>query len=137
MYNKGSASKTSMWRWTFVRPPACVSSHSFDDSCRHQKGSTPAKAAAPESAEYLLEARFLDATGVLVGQSDGMNAKSSFITAHPKLETTKIGVSESVDDPESYGLTSVSREETVRARIITRTQGNAIVIGVVAFRCLP
>jgi hypothetical protein len=67
---------------------------------------TPAEAAAPEPAEHFLEARFLDATGVLVGQSGGMkNTKSSkswFCTsraARSKLETTKIEVSESGDDP--------------------------------------
>ena len=69
-------------------------------------GSTSTKAAESEPAEHLPEARFLDAMGVLVGQSGGMkNMKSSkswsgpFRTAPSKLETTKIEVSESGDDP--------------------------------------
>lgn len=33
---------------------------------------------------------------------------------HPKLEATKIEISESDDDLESYALTRVSREETFR-----------------------
>ena len=42
------------------------------------KGSPPAEVSAPEPAEYFPEARFLDATVVLVGQSGGMkNIKSS------------------------------------------------------------
>jgi hypothetical protein len=47
-------------------------SHRFDYSCLASEGLTPAEAAAPEPAEHFLEARFLDATGVLVGQSGGM-----------------------------------------------------------------
>jgi hypothetical protein len=75
-----------------------------------------------EPAEHFLEARFLDATGVLVGQSGDMkNTKSSKSwpcpsrAARPRLETTKIEVNESDESPESYALTRVSGEETVRA----------------------
>src|ERR1700733_10755474 len=101
-------------------------SHSFDHSCRRQRaslGSTPAEAATPEPAKSFLEARFSDATGVLVGQSGGMkNTKPSKSwscpsrAARPKLETTNIDVSQSGDDPESYALTRVSTEGVVRAR---------------------
>jgi hypothetical protein len=99
-------------------------SRRFDYSCHRQRGvhrSTPAKATTPKPAEHFLEARFLDATGVfkLVGQSGGIkNMKSSKScscpsrAAHPKLEGTKIEVSEGAAMIlESYMLTGVSREE--------------------------
>ena len=80
-------------------------SRRFDYSAVAKKGSTPTEAAAPEPTEHFLEARFIDATGVLVGQSGGMkNTKSSKScschsrAACPKLETINIEVSESGDN---------------------------------------
>src|SRR6266852_791307 len=131
-----------MLHWTIVRPPparASLTSYSFDYSRRRQRGSAPAEAAA-EPAKPFLEARFSGATGVLVGQSGGMkNSKylkswsSHSRATRPKIETTNIDVSESGDDPESYVLTRVSREGTVRAQCIMRTRGNAIVVRAAAF----
>ena len=107
------------------------------------EGSTSAKAAESEPAEHLSEARFLDATGVLVGQSGGMkNTKSSKSWSGPlrvapsRLETT-VPRSKSVKAVMILGsyalLTSVPGGQTVRARCITRTRGNAIVVAVTAF----
>jgi hypothetical protein len=46
---------------------------------RRQRRVDPAEAAAPESAERLLEVRFLYAAGVLVGRSGGMKNSKSWL----------------------------------------------------------
>jgi hypothetical protein len=82
--------------------------------------------------------RFLDATGVLVGQSSGMtNAKSSRSAScrtepmRPKLGTAKIKVTERGKDPWPDALTKVSRETIVKLRYIARStmlSGAAVIL---------
>jgi hypothetical protein len=93
------------------------------------EGLTPANAATPgELGELLLEARLLDARGVLVGQSGGMkNERSSKSRtggsgASRPLGTAKLEVSESGDDPRSYQLTKVAKP-----RFITLVFGQAAI----------
>jgi hypothetical protein len=99
------------------------------------------RATASGLGDCLFKTRFLDATGVLVGQSSGiMYAKSSKSglrrskAMHPVPGTVPGSKGQQVsDDFQSYALTKVFRQTVVKLRYVQWARVNTIVVGDAVF----